>query len=159
MKAFHFPLHALLTLREQKEQTALETYARSLQAERQAREQAEAAERELSRNWSHWQEILKQGTAAENIDRLRLHCVNLQETVNDRQRDWRQAQQVLLEHHQAFLEAKKEREIVEKYRDKLKRQHGLDLQKMEQKMLDDLACARAARGPETPSEPGSSLWN
>ena len=73
MKAFHFTLEAVGTLRRLQEQKGLEHYARCLAARLQAVEATAAVERELSACWQEWRGQLAGGFAAADAAKVQAY--------------------------------------------------------------------------------------
>jgi flagellar export protein FliJ len=142
MKAFHFTLEAVGTLRRLREQRAMEQYARCLAARRQAADGLETVERELGACWQEWRGQVAGGftaaaaAKAQAFQRLlvqrRNECTLALETAE------RRADAAL----QAMLLARQQREIVDKFFEKQKARHQRDQVHDEQKFLDDLAGRR-----------------
>jgi flagellar export protein FliJ len=144
MKAFHFTLEAVGTLRQLQEQKAMDQYARSLIVRRQTEEALQAVELELSACWQEWRGKLAGGfTAAEaakaqayhrSLVQRRAECALAVETAEHR------ANAAL----QGMILARQQREIVDKCFDKQKVRHQRNEARGEQKFLDDLAGRRGS---------------
>jgi len=142
MKAFHFTLEAVRTLRQRQEQTCMEQYAQALLARQQATERLAAVQHELTVGWDELRVKLSAGCAASEAAQAHDYHRAL-----GRRRDECQAQLGTAERRvnaalQAMLAARQQREIVDKYFDKQKVRHQRDVARDEQKMLDELAGRR-----------------
>ncbi len=142
MKAFHFTLEAVRTLRQRQEQIAMEQYAQSLLARQQALDRLAAVQRELSACFQELRDKLAAGCAASIAAQAHDYHRALA-----RRRDELSAALGLAERRvnaalQAMLGARQQREIVDKFFDKQKLRHSREVTREEQKFLDDLASRR-----------------
>jgi flagellar FliJ protein len=142
MKAFHFTLEAVRTLRQRQEQTCMEQYAQALLARQQAMDRLAVVQHELTTCHEALRVKLTAGCSASEIAQA-----NDYHRALGRRRDECAAQLGAAERRvnaalQAMLAARQQREIVDKYFDKQKVRHQRDVARDEQKMLDDLAGRR-----------------
>jgi flagellar export protein FliJ len=142
MKAFHFTLEAVRTLRQRQEQTAMEQYAQALLARQQMLDKLNAVQLELTASADALRAKLTAGcTASEAAQATEYH------RALGKRRDECQAQLGLAERRvnaalQAMLGARQQREIVDKYFDKQKSRHQREVLLDEQKLLDELSGRR-----------------
>lgn len=142
MKAFHFTLEAVRTLRQRNEQKALERYAQALLSRQRAMERLDAAQRELDRNTAALTTALQSGSEALKISQINDYQRVLTTARDEAAKMLGDAERQLNVAHQAMIAARQQREIVDKFFDKQKAQHQRGLLQSEQKMLDDLAGRR-----------------
>jgi flagellar export protein FliJ len=156
MKAFHFTLEAVRTLRQRQEQVAMDQYAQALLARQQAVERLAAVQRELGACAQDLRDKLNAGCSASAAAQAHDYHRALA-----RRRDELAAALGLAERRvnaalQGMLSARQQREIVDKFFDKQKLRHQREVTREEQKFLDDLASRRgnsvfAFNSTETPS--------
>lgn len=139
MKAFRFSLHAILTLREEKEQEAQRHYAKTLRVVEAVQAELDAVGRQLLALVAEQQARLKTGLPANELERLGNYRLVLQERRARLQADLARAQQAAELARLALVKATQGRQALENYRDKLHRAYDLTLARDEQKLLDDLA--------------------
>lgn len=142
MKKFRFSLQALLTVRQQAEQTALESYSRALTARQEARDRLLNAERELTEGWNDLTQELAHGSPAAKISLSQTWCQVLEQRQQHALRLLQEAEAALQKAHQAMLGARQDREAVESYQDNQRRRYDRELQREEQKTIDDLVNSR-----------------
>jgi len=155
MKSFHFTLEALGTLRQRQEQKAMEKYAQSLIARRQAVDGLEAVERELSACWQDWRGRLAAGCAAAEAAQAHAYQRSLAQRRDECTQALETAERRVNATLQGMIRARQQREIVDKCFDKQKARHRYEQARGEQKFLDDLAGRRgnsilAWKSAETP---------
>jgi flagellar export protein FliJ len=155
MKSFRFTLEALGTVRQRQEQRAMEQYAQSLAARRQAVEGLEAVERQLSACWQDWRGRLAGGCAAAEAAQAHAYQRLLAQRRDECALALETAEQRVTAALQGMLLARQQREIVDKCCDKQKARHRREQARGEQKFLDDLAGRRgksilAWKSAETP---------
>ena len=142
MKAFHFTLEAVRTLRQRNEQKALERYAQALLTRQRAMEKLDAAQRELDRNTAALTTAFQTGSTALKIAQINDYQRVLTVRRDEAAKMLGDAERLLNAAHQAMIAARQQREIVDKFFDKQKAHHHRELAQNEQKMLDDLAGRR-----------------
>lgn len=139
MRAFRFPLQAILTLREEKEQAAQRAYAERLRAARAVEDRLEALGREQAQTSQQRQAALGRGTSALELEQMAHYGLWLQERREQLETELTRARNAVEEGWQQLLRATQEREAMERYRRKQKQAYDLHLARAEQKLLDDLA--------------------
>lgn len=142
MKAFHFTLEAVRTLRQRHEQKALEVYAQTLLARQRAMEKLDIVQRELDKNTAAMTASLKAGCPAVEISQINDYQRALTQTRDHCAKLLGEAERQVNTAHQAMIAARQQREIVDKFFDKQKARHQRDVAHAEQKVLDDLAGRR-----------------
>lgn len=142
MKAFRFTLDALNTLRRQEEQKAMENYAQSLVAKRLAVEALEKAERNLKNGAEALRERLAAGCSAGEAAQGHDYQRSLVQRRTDCAAVVENAERRVGAALEAMLNARKQREIVDKFFDKQKAAYLREQGRREQKFMDDLAGRR-----------------
>jgi flagellar export protein FliJ len=155
MKSFRFTLEALGTLRQRQEQKAMEQYAQSLIARRQAVDGLEAAEHDLSACWQDWRDRLAGGCAAAEAAQAHAYQRSLAQRRDECALALETAERRVNAALHGMLLARQQREIVDKCFDKQKARHRREEARGEQKFLDDLAGRRGSsilawKSAETP---------
>jgi len=139
MKAFRFSLHAILTLREEREQEAQRLYAQKLRAVEAVEAELAAVGQRLIALAAEQHARLQAGLPANELERLGRYCVVLEERLIRLRLDRARAQQTAEAARAALVKATQDRQALEKYREKLHRAYDYTQARNEQKLLDDLA--------------------
>ena len=142
MKAFNFPLESLRTLRQQREQTAQQRYARALVLCDGAARVLKLAENELSAGHAMLAEVLGCGATASRIISLRTWCTVLEIRRNECAAALDEAQRNASEAFRLMTAAAREREALDNFHAKSQRMWQREWQQAEQKMFDELAVQR-----------------
>lgn len=147
MKRFHFSLQPLRTLREQKEQLAQRHYAEVLRAVEEAESRVQATLAELESCWSWLREQMSDAGFVERLDRTRAYCAVLDERRKQEQAVVEREQERLNEAWEAMLRATRDREALDRFLEKRRRAYDREVQRQDQKALDELGLrAPAATG-------------
>jgi flagellar export protein FliJ len=144
MKAFHFTLESVRTVRQRQEQEAMEQYARTLLARLQALERLEAVQKQLTAGWQELRETLARGCEAASAAQMHEYHRSLEKRRDEYAVALGVAERRVNAAHHMMMAARREREIVEKCFDKQKARHQREQVRVEQKFLDDLAGRRTA---------------
>lgn len=144
MKKFHFTLQALQTLRERQEKSALELYAQAVTARQLALENLESVMRHCEESWSFCRAEMARGAEAAQIARMEAYCRTVEEQRARCAAEAQAAQRVMDQRWQKLVLARRDREAVERYRDHQHARYERELQRDEQKALDDLAGRRGS---------------
>jgi flagellar export protein FliJ len=144
MKAFHFNLEAVRTLRQRQEQTAMEQYAQALALRQQAVNRLEAVSQELNEGWQELRSKLVKGCAASEAAQIQDYHRSLVRRRDDCTAALGTAERRVNAALQAMLAARQQRELVDKYFEKQKARHQRQEGRNEQKLLDDLAGRRVS---------------
>jgi flagellar export protein FliJ len=142
MKAFRFTLEALSTVRRQEEQKAMDLYAQCLVTRRLAIEALEKAERELKSAAQDLRGQLAAGCCAGEAAQGHDYQRSLGQRRNDCAATVENAERRVSAALEAMLNARKQREIVDKFFDRQKASYLRDQARKEQKFMDDLAGRR-----------------
>jgi flagellar export protein FliJ len=142
MKAFRFTLEAVRTLRQRQEHEALEDYIRALLARQQALQLLEDIDQRIGHDFAQMRQLLAGGcTAVQAAQAQNYHC-SLQNKRDDGVAALGQAELRVNSASRAMLAARRQREMVEVYREK---QHALHQRldwREEQKIMDEFAIRR-----------------
>lgn len=144
MKSFQFSLSALCVLREQQEQAAQKKYAGALRDCEEAAERVQNASQELMTCWHDLTGKLSSGVSAVEFLRVRAWCNVLELRLKERTAALEQARLNVDAVWQEMLTATRDRETLDRFHDKKRRAYDLEVQRLEQKELDELAIQLAA---------------
>jgi flagellar export protein FliJ len=142
MKSFNFPLESLRTLRKQREHAAQQQYSRALILCDGATRTLQLAEEELKAARVMLVDELKNGITASRIVNLRTWCSVLETRRDECTVALTKAQRSAEEAFRQMTAAVREREALDRFHDKSKRQWQHAVQVEEQKMFDELAVQR-----------------
>jgi flagellar export protein FliJ len=144
MKSFHFSLSALSVLREQQEQAAQKKYAAALRVCEEAAGRVQAASQELMTCWQELTGKLSAGVSAVEFLRSRAWCNVLELRLKERTASLEQARLKVDAVWHEMLVATRDRESLDRFHDKKRRAYDRNVQRNEQKEMDDLAIQLAA---------------
>jgi flagellar export protein FliJ len=139
MKPFRFPLETLRTLRQHKEEEARERYAKTLRACEEAAARVQAASVELTACWKTLCDKLAAGVTGDELLRARAWCNVLELRVRERAAALEQARHAVDAVWNELMIATREREGLDRLHEKRRRTYDRDVQREEQKNLDELA--------------------
>src|SRR5579884_3934405 len=139
MKAFQFSLSALAVLREQEEKAAQKKYADSLRICEEAAARVQSASQELMSCWRDLTGKLSAGVSAVEFLRARAWCNVLELRLKERTVALEQARLKVDAVWQEMLIATRDRESLDRFHDKKRRAYDQEVQRHEQKELDELA--------------------
>jgi flagellar FliJ protein len=139
MKSFRFRLHAILTLREDREQAAQRLYADALRAVDAVQQRIQATQRQLDALAADRQTRLNHGVPADELGSLDRYRRVLDLRLNRLREEHAAARAAADRSWQSLLKARQDREALEKYRNRLERDHDAAAARLEQRLLDDLA--------------------
>lgn len=139
MKKFRFSLQAVFTVLQQREQAALERYARALTARQQASEKLSEAQRQCREAWDFNRQRVVSGAPAVQVTQAGQYCVVAKDIEERRADALRRAQQVADATLETLLEARQSREAVDKFRARQQERYNREARREEQKVIDDLA--------------------
>ncbi len=142
MKPFRFTLEAVSIVRQRQEQKAMELYGQTLDMRRQAKDALDAVDKELNTCWQQWRRQLADGFAAADAARAHAYHSVLTQRRTDCAKALEAAERRVNAALEDMLQARQQREIVDKFFDKQKAQHQRGVARGEQKFLDDLAGRR-----------------
>jgi len=142
MKAFRFTLEAVRTLRQRQEHEALEDYIRALLVRQQALHVLEAIDESIGRDFAQMRQLLAGSCTAARAAQAQNYHRSLEMKRDDAAAALAQAERRVKEASQAMLAARRQREMVDVYREK---QHALHQRlelREEQKIMDEFAIRR-----------------
>ncbi|MSU61733.1 MAG: hypothetical protein EXS31_04945 [Pedosphaera sp.] len=142
MKSFRFSLQALLTLRQRQENIAQEEYARTLRSQRSAESSLDQADRAMTAGWAALSQMVENGCTVADITRQRDYCRLLAEQRDDAIKGVEVAKLHAKLAMQLMLDARRQRELVDKTRDKQHDRHLRLVQVAEHKFNDEMAARR-----------------
>jgi flagellar export protein FliJ len=145
MKPFHFSLQAVRTLRQRQEQMALERFTAAVQNREKAVDRLNSATQQLHAGWSELKARLPQGATALQIAQIQGYCDSVTARKKECEVYVRAAHRAVDVAWQNLLSAKQQLEVVVKYYEDQKRRYGRELDREEQKALDDMANRRATK--------------
>ena len=142
MKKFVFPLQAILTLRELKQEQALETYARSVQDCAAKRSDMLSA----ARRADSLEKLLSQDSGARYSASMRSAYLKAldasREEVSRREKILSDAEKLKEKNLADYLDRKRKKEILENLREKKQHEHLADGYRREEIEIEDLVIAR-----------------
>jgi flagellar export protein FliJ len=142
MKAFRFTLEAVRTLRQRQGREALEAYIGALLARQQALQLLEDIDQSIARDYALMRQLRAGGcTGAQATQAQNYHC-SLEITRDDRVAALGEAERRVNDASKAMLVARRQREMVEVYREKQQAVHQRLEWREEQKIMDEFAIRR-----------------
>ena len=139
MKPFRFPLQAVLTLRMNQENKALETFARALAVFERLAAQVRTLQGEIDGVLGQRRDLLRHAAPARDVQQLQQALRGLQQNLRGYQAEMEKAKAVMDEKAQALAEARQKREVVEKLEEKQMASYEARFARAEQKSLDEFA--------------------
>jgi flagellar export protein FliJ len=139
MKPFQFTLQPIRTLREHKEERARERYAGALRSCETAAAKVQEASAELTNCWTSLCDKLAAGVTGNDLLRARAWCNVLELRVKERAAALEEARHVVDTMWQDLMLASRERKTIERFHDKRRAAYDLDVQREDQKNLDELS--------------------
>jgi flagellar export protein FliJ len=143
MKPFRFPLQSLRTLREQKERKAQQAFAEAMRACEECAVQLQTASDELAAGWSAFCKDLSTGVTANKLVRTRGWCDVLEARQRDRAAALQEARRTMSTAMREMMLATQAREAIDLHHSKSRQAHDRDVQRAEQKILDEIGVTRA----------------
>lgn len=138
MKAFRFSLQSLLTLREQKEQSAQQRYSEALLNRDQAAARSQSATEILSLCRQGIDQKLRSGIIGSELTEARAWHQVLETRCKENQRHLEKAEQQLAIAWNAMVAASRDRETIDRHYDKRRLAYDKEARRSEQKELDEL---------------------
>jgi flagellar export protein FliJ len=144
MKAFRFTLEAARTVRQRKENNALEEYARALAARQQIVSLLELIDTRIHADGTHIRRLLTDGCNAAQVAQAHSFHRSLEAKRADCVTALGQAERRVQLASQVMLAAHQQREIVDIFREKQYACHQRLEAREEQKLLDEFAVRRSS---------------
>ena len=139
MKKFRFSLQAVFTVLQQREQAALEVYAKAITERERAAERLAEAQRQCQEAWDFNRQRVMSGSSAAQLTQAGQYSVRAKDHQERRAEALRRTQQVVDGALKTLLEARRSREAVDKFRARQQERYNRESQREEQKVIDDLA--------------------
>jgi flagellar export protein FliJ len=139
MKPYHFPLQAVQILRQRQEQVALEKYAAAIRVRRLAEDQFELVKEELEAVWAALQQSISQNVTAAEMKQVQQYCQSVEERSEQCAAALETAEAGVTLAWQILVEARRHRELIDKYDESLRRRYQRELQRQEQALADEAA--------------------
>jgi len=158
MKPFHFSLQAVRTLRQRQEQMALERFTAAVHNREKAVDRLNCVTRQLHAGWNELKARIPQGATALQIAQIQAYCDSVTARKKECEVCVNAAYRAVDVAWQNLLAAKQQLEVVVKYYENQRQRYERELDREEQKALDDMANRRAAK---TTASLGSvkTTWN
>lgn len=139
MKRFQFSLQPIRVLREQKEHEAQQHYVLALRACEEAAARVQAAGQELAACWTTLGLELANGSEATEVLRTRAWCNVLELRLKERTGALEKARLDVDNVWREMLLATRDRETLDRFHHRARRAYDRDVQRAEQKEMDELA--------------------
>lgn len=143
MKPFRFPLQAVLTLRLNQENKALENFAKALAVFEKVARQVRNLESEIDGVLGKRRDVLQRAAPAREVQQLQQVLRGLQQNLRAHQAELEKAKAVLDEKAQSLAATRQKREVVEKLEEKQMANYEARFARAEQKDLDEFATLKA----------------
>jgi flagellar export protein FliJ len=143
MRPFRFSLQSIRVLREQRERDAQQKFGEAMRVCEEATFQLQKASDELAAGWDSLCRELASGVAAMKLLKTRAWCNVLEQRQKDRRARLLNARRDMDEAWRGMMLATRDREALDRYHDKLRRTYDREVQREEQKGLDELGLRRA----------------
>ena len=147
MKPFHFSLQAVRTLRQRQEQMALERFTAAVRNRERAVNQLNSLTQQLHAGWSELKVLLPKGATALQIAQIQAYCDSVTARKKECEVYVNAAHRTVDVAWQNLVAAKQQLEVVVKYYENERRRYGRELDREEQKNLDDMANRRTTKAP------------
>lgn len=139
MKRYKFPLESLKLLRERKEEAAQQQHAKALGACRTAQEQFDTANIRLAEAREWLALVLAENPAAGKIMSVRAWCAALEIKQREHLKLIEEARRIAEGTLREMTRATRDREALDRYREKSMRVHEYAVRREEQKATDEMA--------------------
>jgi flagellar export protein FliJ len=144
MKPFRFSLQPVRVLREQREQQMQRRFGEAMRRREDAVIALQQAGDELAAEWNALCEELSSGVAMSTLLKSRAWCNVLEQRQKQRRVELIEAQHAMDAAWRDMMLATRDREALDKFHDKCRRAHDREVQRGEQKVLDELGVRRVA---------------
>ena len=145
MKPFHFSLQAVRTLRRRHEQVALERFTAAVQNREKAVNRLRSVTQQLHAGWRELKARLPNGGTALQIAQIQAYCDSVTARKKECEVYVNAAHRAVDDAWQDLLAAKQQLDVVVKYYENQRRLYQRELDREEQKALDDMANRRATK--------------
>lgn len=144
MKPFRFSLQPIRVIREQKEQKAQKAFGDAMRLYDDAAFQLQTASDELVAGWNALCREMGSGVHASQLTKTRAWCNVLELRQKERAEALQRAKRAMEAAMQQMLLATRDREAIDNYHDKRRSEYERDVQRHEQKELDELGLRRTS---------------
>jgi flagellar export protein FliJ len=138
MKPFRFPLKSLRVLREQKERMMQKRYVEALRASDVAAVKFDAGAHELAAAWTALCEEVAEGATFAKLHQTRAWCGELERRCDQLAAALKTARRMAHDAWREMALATRDREALDRLRDKSRRAFDREVQRDEQKQLDEM---------------------
>ena len=145
MKPFHFSLQAVRTLRQRQEQLALERFTAAVRHREKAVNRLNSVTQQLHAGWSELKARLLKGATAFQIAQIQAYCDSVTARKKECEVYVKSAHRAMDVAWQNLLSVKQQLEVVVKYYEDQRRHYEREMDREEQKALDDMANRRATK--------------
>ena len=139
MKRFQFKLDGVLQLRNQHERTVVDQHATALNKVNQLAEKVKTLHDGLMLQQQRYQQSLSQPQSVSMMQNLRKGCEYYEQRITEAGRALNDAEHDLEQSKNALTAARRECEVMEKYRDRLAGAHAKIVDKADQTFMDELS--------------------
>ncbi len=146
MKRFKFTLEALHTVRKRQEQEAMEFYAKALLEKEQALERLAALRRQQDELADETRREMSAGCQADRLRQRQIFHETVRQSIRRQEAAVSKAELNVQQAMQLLVQAKQQREAVDKAHDRQRSVYERDAAREEAALLDELA--RRQLGPD-----------
>jgi flagellar protein FliJ len=139
MKRFVFKLDTVLQLRNQHERKAINQHAQALHRVQALRQKLDALQMGLQAEHRRYQEALTRSQSISTVQGFRSGFEYFEQHLTETQGHLSEAEAILEKHKDLLTSARREREVLEKYKDRLAGVHAQAVNKHDQLFLDELS--------------------
>ncbi|MBI3416272.1 MAG: flagellar export protein FliJ [Verrucomicrobia bacterium] len=158
MKAFKYSLQALRTLRQRQEQGALQKYAQANQHRLSVEARLHSIQGELDAARATMHGRILAGTTILQISQLQAYCQAVAQRAQQCTVELRAAERIVETTWRQLVAARRDLEVVEQHHQKQRQRHERELEKAEQKRLDEIT-TRGGPFATLNVAPAGHLWN
>lgn len=145
MKAFKFKLESVKRIRESEEKSALDSYAKAMQKRHVQEEHLERLKTNLREAESLIVSRRKMTVSASDLHADRNATMAIRMQINQAEADLEEYMKAEDTQRETFLQAKSQREILDRLEEKEVLEHEQKVRKEEEKEIEDLVVSRYAR--------------
>lgn len=146
MKPFRFSLQAVLTIRVNQERKALEAFALAQRALETAEARFQAIRNDIDELHGARRDVLRKMAVSENLQQMQHGLRALKERIIGAQAEVERERAVVADRSRALLDARKNREVIEKLYHKRRATHTIQTARTDQRALDDFATIKSVGG-------------
>ena len=143
MRAFHFPLQAVLTVRENQEHKALEALGHAQAQLHRLLLQQTAARKAIEDAFDQHRQAQGRHANSEDFQHLQQGLRVLQRRLRDCDAEVEKSRKEVAARSRHLMEARQHREVIERVFEKQLARHHLETSRAEQKALDELSALKS----------------